>query len=318
MKTISEIGEFGFISDIRKNLKYNSRNIVVGNGDDCAVLKYGNKLLLFTTDSIVEDIHFKKDWFTPLQIGKKAVEINVSDIAAMGGKPKYMLVSLFLPKNTELSYIKAVYRGLKKCCDKYSIALIGGNMSEGSQLILSLTLIGEVSKADLTLRNGAKPGDNIYITGPLGKAAAGMDAIILNTKKQCSLKDAFLEPEAKLTQASKIAKYATSMIDLSDGLVSDLNHIIIESGCGAILEEETIPVNNSVKKLAQRSGKKALDYALYGGEDYELLFTVSPENLKLMDAIFIGKITKGKDLILENRSGRIKLKEKAYNHFIKS
>jgi thiamine-monophosphate kinase len=315
MKTISDIGEFGYIADIRKELKYRSKNVLVGSGDDCAVLNYGEKLLLFTTDSTVEDVHFTKEWFTPLQVGKKAVEINVSDIASMGGEPKFMLASVLFPKNTELKYAKSLYRGLKGTCDKYAIELIGGNMSGGDKIGLNITLIGEVQRSDLCLRSTAKPGDDIYVSGNLGRASSGMDALILDTKKQCSLKHAFQEPKARLDFSRKYAKHINSMIDLSDGLASDLGHICAESKAGALIYEDRIPINASVKKLAEISKKNALDYALYGGEDFELLFTASPAKAKNIDAIKIGTIRKEKSIYLESNSGKTALKPASFDHF---
>ena len=169
MTKIKDIGEFGLIDKI--SIKPIDKNIIVGIGDDAAVIKTKNMLVL-TTDCLVEGDHFRKEWFTPKQIGMKAIEINVSDIAAMGALPKYVLVSLAIPKDLDIKFFEGIYKGMWNVCEKYKIEIIGGNMTHFDNIVISITLTGEVENKSLSLRNSAKPGDFIITTGPLGNGRA--------------------------------------------------------------------------------------------------------------------------------------------------
>lgn len=251
MTRITEIGEFGLIARIKKIIKTDS-TVVRGLGDDCAVLKFDkNNYQLFTCDMIVEGTDFTlKD--NPYLIGRKAIAVSISDIAACAGLPRYCLVSLGMPKNTSLKFIDKIIKGMLSVAKQYKINLVGGDMSRGRQLTIDISMLGLVEKKNFVLRNGAKTGDIIFVTGGLGGSILGK-----HLKFTPRIKEARF-----LVQNFKV----NSMIDISDGLAQDLGHILEESKRGAIIYEDLIPLS----KQAQ-----GLNDALYMGEDFELLFTLS-------------------------------------------
>jgi len=310
---IKEIGEFGLIDRITKKSK--KKDVLIGIGDDAAVVKTKKGLEILTTDCLVEGDHFKKDWFTPQQIGMKAIEINVSDVAAMGGIPKYVLVSLCLPEDIDVDFVEDMYKGMWKTCGKYNIEIIGGNMTHSKQIIISITLTGEVSKKNLLLRSGAKIGDYIFISGPIGNGRAGLRVFQENLEDFNQVKKKYLEPRARLDFALKIAPYVNSMIDISDGLAPEIKHICDESKCGAIIYKEKIPVKDEVREIAKILKENEYDYALFGGEDFELVYTVPKNNIKKIEGYIIGEIKKDKTIKLKSHGEEKVIKEKGYDHF---
>lgn len=249
------LSEFALIDRIVSKFRKYKSDVLKGIGDDCAVIKsHKDKYLLYTCDSLVSGVHFSEKYSTPYQIGRKAAAVNISDIAAMGGKPNYFLVSLFLPEGTTEKFIDELYQGLTEECNLYDIDIIGGNIAKSNQFIIDLFLIGEVSSNNLLLRSGAKVGDLVLVTGTLGDSAAGLKL----------LQSRIPTPRIKEGMIIAQSKKATSMIDISDGLSSDLLHICEASQVGVKLFTDKIPVSDSVK----------IDLALNGGEDYELCFTV--------------------------------------------
>lgn len=309
---VKDIGEFGLIKLISKKSK--NKDIFLGIGDDAAVIKTQG-LQILTTDCLVEGDHFKQEWFTPFQIGMKSIVINVSDVAAMGGVPKYVLVSLCIPKDLDVNFIEKMYNGMRKSCSKYNIEIIGGNMTHSNQIIISITLTGEVEKKNLKLRNGAKPGDFILVSGPLGNGRAGLRLFQNNVKGHDKVRLDYLEPKSKLDHGIKIAPFVNSMIDISDGLAPEIKHICNESKCGAIIYKDKIPIKDEIREFAKTINEDVYDYALYGGEDFELLYTVSKENLDKVDGFLVGEITKNKNVILFFKGEEKTIKEKGYDHF---
>ena len=312
---INKIGEFGLIDIIRKKVKNKDKNIKIGIGDDCAVVKIGNKLCLFTTDALVEENHFSLDYFKPEQIGKKAIEINVSDIASMGGKPKYALISIGLRKNLELDLFDRIYSGILEAAKKYNIEVIGGNITKSKDIIIDVNMIGFVKKKELCLRKDAKPGDFILVTGELGGSAAGLDLLRKNISGFEEIKKKHLEPKANLHKVRRFLKYINAMEDISDGLASEINHICEESKVGAVLYGGKIPIDYTIKEIYK---KKALDYALFGGEDFELVFTVSKKNLKKVRGFVVGRIRKKQGIFLFRRGKEEQILSKGYDHFLNS
>ena len=294
MHQIKDIGEIGLIERIKRPSKNKSVN--VGIGDDAAVIKTKAGFQVLTTDCLVEGDHFRTDWFTPKQIGMKAIEINVSDVAAMGARPKYALISLALPKTLDISFIDELYDGMWKTCDKYSMEIIGGNMTHSDKIVISITLTGEVKKDELCLRSDAKPGDFLFISGEIGFGRAGLTLFENKISGHNFVRDRYLEPKSRLDNSLKISRYVNAMIDVSDGLASEIKHICDESNCGAVIYDEKIPINDDVKLIAKELNEDEKDYALYGGEDFELLFTVSEKNLEKVDGILIGKIDDSKKI----------------------
>lgn len=273
--TLSQIGEFGFIDLIRSKMKLSS-SVLKGIGDDAALVQSPkNKILVLTTDMLVEGVHFTKDM--PAQgIGHKALGCNVSDIAAMGGRPLYALVSLGISGKIPLSFIKKIYEGMERLARRYKISIVGGDTVKSDKMIINVALIGEVNSRQAVLRSGAKVGDWIFVSGPLGKSLSS----------QWHLK---FTP--RLKESQYLIKYfrPTAMIDVSDGLAADLGHILEESRVGGVLEEVKIP----------RRSKASLQNALYDGEDFELIFTLPPNRAKklLKSSLYqfycIGEIVKG-------------------------
>ncbi len=246
---LKDIGEFGLINRIYKPPK--DKNILVGIGDDTAVVKVGKKLLLLTTDTLVDGDHFSFKYFTPEQVGKKAIEINVSDIGSMGGIPKYALVSLVLPKDLNVEVIDKIYKGMRSSGDKHNVEIIGGNITHGKQLVIDIDLVGEVKKENLCLRSHAKEKDFILVTGDLGSSAAGLNLFLKNIKGHNEVKNKHLEPKAKLHKVKPFLKYINAMIDVSDGLASEVKHICEQSNVGAIIFKDNIPISEETRRAAK-------------------------------------------------------------------
>ena len=328
---LSDIGEFRVISSIRSDLKDFQKEVIVGIGDDTAAIKVsGEKLLLFTSDSLVEDVHFKWDYTSPFQVGWKALVVNISDVAAVGGNPTHCLVSLALPSDTERNLVREVYRGLKKAASKYRVGIVGGDTVRAPSFIITVSLLGEVKRENIVLRSGAKPGDLIYVTGQLGSSGAGLACLKApNWKVKPEIRQFLIKKHLmlspRLVEGQKIAssQIATSMIDLSDGLASDLHRLAEESKVGAVLWEDEFPTALATEQLAKVMGKSLLEWILYGGEDYELLFAVPPNKKeKLRQTLgfphtLIGEIVdRDQGIYLKNRGGnRTKIEDRGYNHF---
>lgn len=306
-------GEQELIARIARKTK--NRNVLVGIGDDAAVLRYRkNRHLLISTDALVEGDHFTLGWFTPKQVGMKAVEVNVSDIAAMGGTPKYLLVSLALPKDISLEFVDGLYAGLYSASAKYGLDVIGGNITSARQISITITIIGEVKAGELRLRSSAKPGDCIMVSGHLGKGAAGLNLFRKGIKGHEIAKRAYLMPTAQLAKARRAAAYANAMEDISDGLASEVRNICRASNAGAVICGSKVPLSTSTIRAAEAAGKDALDFALFGGEDFELVYTVSRKNLKKAEGIAVGRITRGRTILLEKNGKRAELKKFGYDH----
>jgi thiamine-monophosphate kinase len=314
---ISEIGgEFALIKRITKKIK--DSNVIKGIGDDCAVLKYNKKYLLITTDMIIENDHFNLKWQTPFQIGMKLMETNVSDIVSMGGTPKYAFVSLCIKKNTSVEFMDKLYKGIYASAKKHKVLVLGGDTTHGTEYAFNLTLIGEVKKKLLRLRSSAKINDLICVTGKLGGSTAGLK-LLLNNKK------GFLrnhnEPKSRTAKEGKtIAKYCNALIDVSDGLASEVQHICEESNTGAEIYLEKIPISKTTFSSAKKLSMNAFDFALYGGEDFELVFTIPEKNLSRLrkefsDFTLVGKILpKEQGIHLLKKGKKLPLK-KGFDHF---
>ncbi len=322
-----EISEFEIIRKIRSLKAEIQRKAVVGIGDDAAVLESSkDKLILFTTDTLVEDVHFKWEYITPWQIGWKALAVNASDIAAMGGYPTFFLVTLGIPPKTSSLTIEEIYKGLEKLSSQLNTELIGGDIVRSPIFFITISLLGEVETNKVILRSGAKPGDMVYLTGDIGASAAGLFCL---SEKETSIEPSIREflkirhlmPMPKVKEGREIAEkdLATSMIDISDGLTSDLHHILEESDVGAKIWADRIPIAEETKRALSKLKKPYLEFALQGGEDYELLFTSSAkdveENLSF-PVTKIGKIIEEKEFFLINERGeKVKLKPTGWDHF---
>lgn len=255
MKKLSELGEFGLIEVLRKKIKTGA-SVRLGIGDDTAVVRPGaGRELLFTTDMLIEDRHFKLSDATAFEIGWKALAVNVSDIAAMGGVPTHAVAAVGLPKNLTLDFVSELYQGLRSLAKCFKVNIVGGDTNQSDKLIIAVSLLGEVKRGAFVSRGGAKPGDVIFVTGSLGGSYASQKHLNFTPR---------LDEARFLVSHFKI----NSMIDISDGLASDIRRIAEESGVGAVLSKEAIPVSRFAGDF---------NAALTDGEDFELLFTLSPK-----------------------------------------
>ncbi len=306
-------GEFSLIKKMVKG--FSQKKAVVGIGDDAAVIRVGKKLLCISTDTMVEGTHFSFNYFTPLQVGKKAIESNVSDIAAMGGIPHYITVALTVKKNTDVNNVEELYHGIKQCCQRYSLSLIGGDTTVGPCLSITVTIIGEVTSKNLCKRSDAQPGDFIMVSGDVGKSEAGLQLL----KKGLTGKAIHfhLEPCARLDFSKKYSSFINAMEDVSDGLASEIRNMCEQSHVGAIIFKENLPLSHATIEAAHRLHQHPYDYALFGGEDYELVFTVSEKNLSKVPGFLVGEITKRKGIRLFEKGKEMPLLHFGYDHFIK-
>ena len=309
------MNEFELIARLTKTLPTNE-NVVIGAGDDCAVLDLGvpDKLILFKTDAVVEGVHFTKET-PPEKIGRKALARGLSDIAAMAGTPTAALVTIALPERFDAEFIAKVYDGLNSLAGKTSVAIVGGETTANPERILiSIALLGTVPRGKQILRSGVKVGDAIFVTGELGGSLAGKH----------------LDFEPRLAEARWLAEHFSihAMLDLSDGLAGDLQHIVNAGKVGAEILKTALPVSRVAKLRAKESSaaKPAALAALTDGEDFELLFTIAGKSaVKLLDAwkkkfpetklSCIGKIVAGEGILLRDKSGSHKLNAHGYVHF---
>jgi thiamine-monophosphate kinase len=258
----------------------------VGIGDDCAVLESSaGSLLLATTDLLIEDVHFRRRWAEPADIGWKSLAVNLSDIAAMGGRPRWALVALACPEDVTVEEAEAFYEGALALASEHDVAIVGGDTSSSPRgWIVNITLLGEATAPPL-LRSTARVGDVIAVTGALGRAAAGLALLERRTAPAgvaadvlAGLTSAHLRPRPRVSEGQWLgaAGGVTAMIDLSDGLATDLGHIAEESAVGARVGLDRLPVDAGTRALASALGRDALAWATGGGEDYELLLTCEP------------------------------------------
>ena len=284
---VSDLGEFGLIDRIRKMLPGQTPDVIVGIGDDVAVLRgSAGNVWLVTCDVQMEGSHFLRDRVSPSDLGHKALAINLSDIAGTGGAPRFALISLGLPKDLSVDFIDELYAGLRAEAEAAGTAIIGGNIS-GSKLgfLIDIFLMGEAPEGEILLRSGARPGDCILVTGSLGDAAAGisvcLDPKLDATDEYCRFAiQRFNRPTPRLKEGRLIAqtRKATAMIDISDGLAGDLGHICERSDVGVCVYAEKLPVRMENRELSLTANGNEWHYSLFGGEDYELLFTAPPEH----------------------------------------
>ncbi len=353
---LSQIGELTLLEQIRKRFEKRSPDIVIGIGDDAALLKPFKKNILVTTDMMVEGVHFNMDFITPYQLGFKLVSVNVSDIYAMGGIPRFLLLGIAMNKNTATETFDTFFDGVHEAMKHYGLSLVGGDISSASKgMSLSATLIGYAEKC--LKRSGAKKGDRIYVTGNLGDSACGLEllkrisdksrkmvknylgngegvkggdgergkrkksslslrlpdspGLLLKWKDVEPLLTRHLMPKAR--DPRRFIRYATSMIDISDGLLIDLSRLCDESKVGARIYTKNIPVSSELKRAASCLGISPIRLALSGGEDYELLFTAPRD--KRVKAIYIGDITESERVIIDTSGKKKTFSAEGYQHF---
>jgi thiamine-monophosphate kinase len=294
---ISELGEFGLIDHITKDVKLNHKNTLKGIGDDAAVIDYGEICSVVTTDLLVEGIHFNLI-YTPLKhLGYKAVVVNLSDVYAMNAIPKQITVSVAISRKFAIEHMEQLYEGIKLACQHYNVDLVGGDTSSSlTGLAISITAIGEAKKEDITYRSTAKINDIVCVTGNLGSAYMGLQLLerekeIFRTNPDFNpslegydyILERQLKPEARkevIELLQELNVRPTSMIDISDGLSSEILHICTKSDVGCKIFQDKIPIDLNTVKMAEEFKIEPLIAALNGGEDYELLFTIDVKDLE--------------------------------------
>src|ERR1035437_43826 len=311
--------EFEFISRIKTAAQKTKNPVIKSIGDDCAILPHSRTSdMLISTDSLCEGVHFSRKYFTAYEIGAHAFAVSVSDICAMGGRPLYALVNIAFPKSTPQKYIDTLYRGLADYADNYCTDIIGGDTISAPQIMVTVTVIGEVENGKALRRDRAKPGDAVFVTGTLGDSYAGLR--ILSKKSRSKLlgheylpvnKHILPQPAYMEGRVLLQSNMVNACMDLSDGIASDLARICEESGTGAEIRVDDLPISFSAQRTAEQYGESVSDYALYGGEDFVLMFTVAKKNIKKlsryikansMTAFEVGRITGKKGITLVKRS----------------
>ena len=286
--------------------------VEVGIGDDAAVISPSNSKLVATVDMAIEDVHFRRAWSTPFQIGAKLTTANLADIFAMGAKPKYLLVAAAITEANNLEVVTELANGIKSVADKFEVAVIGGDLSKGEKMSLSITAFGELNKNPI-LRSGAKVGDLVYVSALPGLSAAGLAILGRGLDRPRYVVEAHLNP--KLTAPTELIVVANSMCDISDGVATDGSNIAKASGVNIDLSKQLI--SNAVgfsdlKELADELGEDIFDWILSGGEDHFFLATVDPKNAKNELGIQIGVVKEGKAQV--TLDGAI-IQKAGYQHF---
>jgi thiamine-monophosphate kinase len=337
---IATLGEFGLIKHLTEDIEIKNESTVYGVGDDAAVLTYPDKQVLVTTDLLMEGVHFDLTYVPLKHLGYKAAIVNISDIYAMNGSPKQMIISVALSKRFSIEDMEDFYAGLRIACEEHNVDIVGGDTSSSlTGLAISITCIGEADKEKVVYRHGAKDTDIICVSGDLGAAYMGLQLLereksVLKGDKEMQpdfagkeyLLERQLKPEARKDVIAKLAELnilPTSMMDISDGLSSELMHICTQSNVGCRVYEEHIPIDYQTAVMAEEFNMNLTTCALNGGEDYELLFTVPISEHEKISEIkgikMIGHITK-KDLgcALITRDGQeFELKAQGWNSLAK-
>ena len=352
MTDISKLGEFGLIHHLTDNIKIKNESTVKGVGDDCAVLHYPDSEVLVTTDMLMEGVHFDLTYIDLQHLGYKSAMVNISDIFAMNGTPRQLTVSIALSKRFKVEDMEEFYSGLRMACDKWGVDIVGGDTTSSyTGLAISITCIGEARKEDIVYRNGAKDTDLICVTGALGAAYMGLqllereksvyyqqvdEARKKNDKRALEELKGFqpdfagkeyllqrqLQTEARgdiIARFRELNIRPTAMMDISDGLSSELMHICKQSNCGCRIYEKNIPIDYQTAVMAEELNMNVTTCALNGGEDYELLFTVpigDHEKIQQMDNVkLIGHITRPElgQMLVTRDNQEFELKAQGWN-----
>lgn len=327
--TVGGVGEHAFLRELCARLRSRrevgapvERELQVEPGDDCAVLAPAPYPLALTTDSLVEGVHFRAAWLSAVELGRRAAVVSLSDLAAMAATPTALLTAVSLPASTPVAQLEAILEGCAAACDEVGATLAGGNLTRADVLSLTTTAVGEL-RGPCLRRSGAEPGDLLVVTGTLGDAAAALAAWLAGREPASALRARWVSPVARLDVARRLAAAgAHAAIDLSDGLAADLGHLCRQSGVGAIVERGRLPRGAEV---AAADGDGA-DFALQGGEDYEVLFAVPPALGAELPEIarrsatplhVIGRIVAAAEglTVADAPNGRRPLTEAGYDHF---
>lgn len=333
---LARLGEFGLINRLARTLASQpvvpaAGEVDLAIGDDASILRLppGSELVA-TADALIEEVHFRRDWSRPEDVGWKSLAVNVSDLAAMGARSLAALISIALPPDVPVRWIDRFYAGLHECAREYGCPITGGDTVRAPRHIaLSVTALGTVPTGQAVRRSGARVGDLVCVTGVLGDSGGGL-ALLQNgqsrSRKYAALLERHRRPRAQSAAGPALAEagLATAMMDLSDGLGSDLRHLARASQVGARIEAERLPISDDARQAARRLKQDPLRWALYGGEDYELLFTVSPDRFAEVPpalgpfgivATIIGEITPRKVTLVHEDGREAPLRPEGFAHF---
>ena len=331
-ENVKNVGEFGLISRLTSGAKQ-GRGVVTGIGDDAAVTALTPGMQLLTsTDMLLEDVHFRRRWHDPYRLGRKSLAVNISDIAAMGGIPRWALLSLAIPADISLDFLDLFTAGFLSLAEEQGVSLIGGDTcASRSGLIISVTIMGEQFPEQILRRSGARPGDEIWVTGTLGDAAAGLKLLErqppLHGDEEQVLVARLLDPTPRTAAGRTLATsgLVTAMIDVSDGVLSDFGHIAELSGVGGTIQLGHIPLSNAFLAASRSSHSALQSLALSGGEDYELCFTAPLDHREKIDDLMkkcgvqvtpVGIVTNSKEVVVVNPDGsRYDVPNCGFNHF---
>lgn len=337
---LQDVGEFGLIARLRAITRRDDARVQVDIGDDAAVVASASPLVM-TADALVEGVHFRRDWSAPQAIGYRALAASLSDVAAMGGRPLYALVTLAVSADERIADLEDLYRGMMALADTYDVRIVGGDVvSTPGPLVISVAVTGALWGSKPLLRSGIQPGDWLFVTGDLGGAAAFVDymtggkAVILTPEDEWSLRMRHERPAPQVTAAQLLARLAeqgtvgagcTGLNDISDGLASELHELAEASGVRLLIHADRLPTPPAVRHYARAIGADPLDFALYGGEDFELVGAVNPAHagqmLAQMEAAgvrvrIIGEVQDGEVGVDIRKAGqRVALPKGGYDHF---
>ncbi len=333
---LHSLGEFGLIERLAKGLAAEGAQprvgeVVLAVGDDAAVLRLPSESeLVATIDALVEGVHFRRDWSRPEDLGWKALAVNVSDLGGMGARPVAALLTLALPEDTPVKWVDTLYRGLRECSAAYGCPVVGGDtVRSRSGVILSIAALGAVPTGKAVMRGGARVGDLVCVTGTLGDSGAGLALLERGEPVAKDLRgpvEWHVRPRPPVEAGAVLAEagLASAMMDLSDGVASDLGHIARRSGVGVEVEVERLPISDAARQAAFLLGTDPARWALFGGEDYQLLFTVPPERFADVSpalgtlgvtATIVGRITRGGLTLITGDGRRVPLAPDGFHHF---
>lgn len=323
------MAERELISNVRERFYREDGKLIAGIGDDCALFgNQENNPWMISTDMLVENVHFNRSWHPPYRLGRKVVAVNISDVAAMGGVPKFILLSICLPARVHETWLEKLIDGIYDICREYDCIVIGGDTVSGEELALSVTVVGTAGLVAPVKRSGAEVGDEIYVSGNLGNAALGLELFRSGDKSpagQNVFHLAHLDPTPQVNLGRKLAEHsiATAMQDLSDGIATDLAHICFESKVGALLNESLLPMEPGFAECCNRLGLDPTKLQLNGGEDYHLVFSAPVAKrhaIKKLQAegftlYKVGEITAGQGVALLKKNSEVEdISYQGYEH----
>jgi thiamine-monophosphate kinase len=336
---VARLGEFGLIDRMRRQLGPQQANdLIMGIGDDAAVYRISDDHChVVTTDALIEGVHFDRSFVPMRHLGRKCIAVNVSDIVAMNATPKFVVVSLGMPRNLSVEMVESLYAGMAEAAETYGLTIVGGDTTAAPQLVLNVTAIGEARMDQVVFRSGAMPGDLICLSGNVGAAFAGLQVLLDQRRQMKELGDEYqpdidsyryvigrqLSPKARVDALESWRKAGIrprALIDVSDGVASEVHHICAASGCGAVLSAGAIPIDAETRAAAAERVTDVDTYSLFGGEDYELLFALDPADAEGLDeSLFtiIGRFVLAEEgVVVETEEGElIPLSASGFDHF---